>query len=478
MTGGGLAAGGSWRMLEALAGLTGVRVDGQNPVAWMLETAQAANISVIRAFATGVTPELTLQLQPGVYNLPALTALDQLLDLAAKRGIKLTLILARNWGAPDAKTNYASWNGLPVDDFFGSPQARDDFKAHISFMVNRTNTVNGRRYRDDPTIFSWNLMNEPRFFGNNSQCHINTPSCTATLQSWIEDISKHLKSVDPNHMITVGEEGFYGLNSPQNSHNPQAPGAQWASETGQDFVNNMKIPTIDYAEAHVWYDNWGVDPVFASNWAKWHMDDARSMGKPLVLEEFGKNVTSQDPAASSVRWLASTPGLETFHLQYRCLHNHQIIAARNVPFATLFGLFNTSLQNDDVLRGIQYWMWDPSLHNPSNPGWANYSQDQVLTDSSTFKDIILPSARAAAARSRKAVVVPGCTPAAAAPAASAPVAATPGAPAPQVVNAGPGPAPAANVGAPAGTAGRRLRGWATLAHPAAAGGGVGTGMKR
>ena len=42
---------------------------------------------------------------------------------------------------------YASWNGLPVDDFFGSPQARDDFKAHISFMVNRTNTVNGRRYR-------------------------------------------------------------------------------------------------------------------------------------------------------------------------------------------------------------------------------------------------------------------------------------------------------------------------------------------
>ena len=44
-------------------------------------------------------------LPAGVYNLPALTALDQLLDLAAKRGIKLTLILSRNWGAPDAKTN-------------------------------------------------------------------------------------------------------------------------------------------------------------------------------------------------------------------------------------------------------------------------------------------------------------------------------------------------------------------------------------
>jgi len=56
---------------------------------------------------------------------------------------------------------YASWNGLPVDDFFGSPQAREDFKAHISFMVNRTNTVNGRRYRSEVDRRScWVLANK------------------------------------------------------------------------------------------------------------------------------------------------------------------------------------------------------------------------------------------------------------------------------------------------------------------------------
>ena len=32
-------------------------------------------------------------------------------------------------------------------------------------MIMRTNTVNGRRYRDDPTIMSWELMNEPRCRG-------------------------------------------------------------------------------------------------------------------------------------------------------------------------------------------------------------------------------------------------------------------------------------------------------------------------
>ena len=29
-------------------------------------------------------------------------------------------------------------------------------------MVSRRNSINGRLYRDDPTIFAWDLMNEPR----------------------------------------------------------------------------------------------------------------------------------------------------------------------------------------------------------------------------------------------------------------------------------------------------------------------------
>lgn len=29
-------------------------------------------------------------------------------------------------------------------------------------MVNRRNTINNRLYKDDPTIFAWDLMNEPR----------------------------------------------------------------------------------------------------------------------------------------------------------------------------------------------------------------------------------------------------------------------------------------------------------------------------
>ena len=63
----------------------------------------------------------------------------------------------------------------------------------------------------------------------------------------------HLKSGDPNHMVTVGAEGFYGPNSPSE---PVNPGTGWATITGQNFSANHAPATIDFAAIHVWPDNW------------------------------------------------------------------------------------------------------------------------------------------------------------------------------------------------------------------------------
>ena len=51
-------------------------------------------------------------------------------------------------------------------------------------------------YKNDPTIFSWNLINEPR---------CDRANCSGAVQAWIEKQSAYLKSVDPNHLVTVGE---------------------------------------------------------------------------------------------------------------------------------------------------------------------------------------------------------------------------------------------------------------------------------
>lgn len=52
---------------------------------------------------------------------------------------------------------------------------------------------------------AWELMNEPRCSGDFSG---------SKLQHWIDRTAEFLKSVDPNHMVTVGTEGFFGSSTP------------------------------------------------------------------------------------------------------------------------------------------------------------------------------------------------------------------------------------------------------------------------
>ena len=58
---------------------------------------------------------------------------------------------------------YIQWAGAEGHDvFFTDSGVKQLFKDHIDAMVNRRNTINNRLYKDDPTIFAWDLMNEPR----------------------------------------------------------------------------------------------------------------------------------------------------------------------------------------------------------------------------------------------------------------------------------------------------------------------------
>lgn len=72
---------------------------------------------------------------------------------------------------------------------------------------------------------------------------------STTMQEWIDTHSQYLKSLDPNHLVGVGVEGFYGRSTPEmlpdnpapnlgslaNGNNP-APYS--AICEGQDFVAN------------------------------------------------------------------------------------------------------------------------------------------------------------------------------------------------------------------------------------------------
>tara|TARA_B100001142_G_scaffold180429_1_gene180031 strand:+ start:2444 stop:2971 length:528 start_codon:yes stop_codon:yes gene_type:complete len=117
------------------------------------------------------------------------------------------------------------------------------------------------------------------------------------MQRWIEDTCAAFKEIDPNHLVGIGYEGFYGPDSGHVDLNPNGGGSDWASKEGQDFIPNSAVDCIDYVGIHVWPDNWNfLGTEFQKKFIREHVDDVRRSipGKPFVLEEFGKIVAKDD----------------------------------------------------------------------------------------------------------------------------------------------------------------------------------------
>lgn len=63
-------------------------------------------------------------------------------------------------------------------------------------------------------------------------------------------MAAHVKSIDGNHLLEIGIEGFYGRSRPESMQ--FNPGYQ----VGTDFISNNQIPGIDFATIHAYPDQW------------------------------------------------------------------------------------------------------------------------------------------------------------------------------------------------------------------------------
>jgi hypothetical protein len=61
---------------------------------------------------------------------------------------------------------------------------------------------------------------------------------------------------------------------------------------GPECARARAVDGIDFAAVHLWPDNWArTDMQFSQNWLWSHLvQSERRLGKPLVLEEYGKDV--------------------------------------------------------------------------------------------------------------------------------------------------------------------------------------------
>ncbi|KAL0332913.1 UNVERIFIED_CONTAM: Mannan endo-1,4-beta-mannosidase 7 [Sesamum calycinum] len=210
--------------------------------------AAAHGLTVARTWAFSDGGYRPLQYSPGSYNEQMFKGLDFVVAEARRHGIKLILSLANNYDSFGGKKQYVNWarsRGQYLtsdDDFFRNSVVKGFYKNHIRSVLNRYNTITGIFYKNDPTIMAWELMNEPRCTSDPSG---------RTIQAWIMEMASYVKSIDRNHLLEIGLEGFYGQSS-SNWRTNLNPGFN----IGTDFIANNRIPAIDFATVHSYPDQW------------------------------------------------------------------------------------------------------------------------------------------------------------------------------------------------------------------------------
>jgi hypothetical protein len=147
------------------------------------------------------------------------TGIDTVVATAKANGFKIIPVLENQWadctlGGYKYDTWYSSGYKSPYGGYALS------YRDYVGQIVNR--------YKNEPTIMAWMLMNE-------AECKNTSGTANPTaLYNFAVGMSGYIKSLDPNHLVTLGTIGDGGQ-----------PGTE-----SNNYLNLYAISTIDFAEAH------------------------------------------------------------------------------------------------------------------------------------------------------------------------------------------------------------------------------------
>lgn len=183
---------------------------------------------------------------PGQFNEKSFKAIDKMLQLADKNGIRVIIPLVDEYEWWGGIKDYAAFEGKSKAQFWTDPKVIGDFKETIKYILNRTNTYTGIKYKNDPAILAWETGNE----------------LVPKSSTWTHDIAAYIKSMDHHHLVM---DGSYGIQK-----------------------SSLTDPDIDIVSNH-YYPNHYKDYVKQVN-----LDRQETKGKkPLIIGEFSFIQTPQ-----------------------------------------------------------------------------------------------------------------------------------------------------------------------------------------
>lgn len=273
----------------------------------------------------------------------------------------------------------APWSNYTdfANRFYTDTQAQAWYRDHIDTVVNRVNSVNGRKYSEDATIMAWQLANEPqpavvpeKFLGPYGL--ELPPAPEDPLIPWVKETSEYIKSLAPKQLVSVGFEGKQG---------------KWYWQAVHNFS------AVDYGTSHCWVQNWGIYDMlnssisniekakdFARDYVADTSDWAVEIGKPIFLEEFGmarnnwENEGKEYPYLSS----ASTSNKDGYFqtiigAAVAKFKDPQAAYVGTCPWA-YGGVYRPESQHADQFGMV--WAGDPPHESP---GWYDlYDTDETM----------------------------------------------------------------------------------------------------
>ncbi|POM80317.1 Mannan endo-1,4-beta-mannosidase, partial [Phytophthora palmivora] len=200
---------------------------------------------------------------------------DLVVAAAKAAGVKLVVPFVNNWSDYGGIDVYVKQlGGTYHDDFYTDETIKAAYKKFVKTFV--------ERYADEETIMAWELCNECRCAGSGDGLKESGKCTTTTLTKWMTEMSSYIKTLDSNHLVASGSEGF--MNTDKSVYLYSGP-------SGVDFDADIAIDSIDYGAYHAYPDSWGVDASKAQSWGvQWiddHVASGKKANKPVVLEEYG-----------------------------------------------------------------------------------------------------------------------------------------------------------------------------------------------
>jgi mannan endo-1,4-beta-mannosidase len=247
------------------------------------------------AFIDGGAHPARIRGDDGALREQGLVALDRVLAAAAEQGVRLILILTNNWqdfgGAPAVLEMVAPGEGLPKNAFWSDPRAIEAQLGYQRALATRINSLNGRLYAEDPTIFAWELVNEAR-----CERSMTPELCSdTTLVDWAKRMSDGLRAAGVQQLIAWGGAGYlddYG-------EDLRAIGAEGGVDvlTLHMYASRVAASGALRAEAAIEAGETTLRERYAT---------ARALGKPLLLEEVNwKPAPDRDREAERATVLAA-----------------------------------------------------------------------------------------------------------------------------------------------------------------------------